>query len=208
MLGINFPAGASVQFLFLWHTSQDSIYFLTSFITSSHQKFLVTNSVIFYCSLYSPTSVLWCNQITSILNFLSHGTYTFLSLSIRPFSSLYSLSLNIFTPAHFIFSTTFITLSSFTSNFLISSSRSSSLIITSITYIALTSNHSFFTSTLFSLSLSMPICQSGHLLRLSAYPILLSGTCFRWKLNLNRYRAHHACLLFNFWLLMKYSRFL
>ena len=73
---------------------------------------------------------------------------------------------------------------------------------------ALTSNYSFFMSTLSSLSLSTPICQSSHLLRLSAHPILFPSICFRWKSNLNRYKAHCACLLFDFWLLMKYLRFL
>ena len=99
-------------------------------------------------------------------------------------------------------------ISFFVSNFLISSSRSIPSITTSIPYIALTSNHFFFTSTLSLLSLFMPIFQSGCLLRLSAHPILLPGICFRWKSNLDRYRAHCACLLFNFWLLIKYSRFL
>ena len=133
---------------------------------------------------------------------------TFPFLSIRPFSSLHSLSLNIFTPVCFISSIAFITLLSFVSNFLISSSRSTSSITTSVTCIALTFSHSFLTSTLSSLSLFIPICQSSHLLRLSAHPILLPGTCFRWKSNLDRYRAHCACLLFSFWLFMEYSRFL
>ena len=136
------------------------------------------------------------------------GTYTFLSLNISPSSSLHSLSLNIFTPTCFISSTTFITLSSLASDSLIFLIRSTPLITTSVVYIALTSNYSFFTNTLSSLSLSTPICQSGHLLRLLALPILLPGTCFNIKSNLDRYKTHCACLLFNFWLLMKYSRFL
>ena len=74
--------------------------------------------------------------------------------------------------------------------------------------ITLTSSHYFFTNTLSLLSLSIPIYQSGHLLRLSALSILLSNTCFSIKSNLDRYNAYFACLWFNFWLLMKYSRFL
>ena len=65
-----------------------------------------------------------------------------------------------------------------------------------------------FTSISFSLSFSTPTSQSGPLLRLSAFPILLPGTCFNPKLNLDRYRAYFTCLQFNFCTFMKYSRFL
>ena len=78
VFGMSFLAGASVQFLFLWHASHSFIYFFTSFVTPGHQKFLVTNSVVFYCPSYPPTSILWYSQITFALNFLSFGTYTFL----------------------------------------------------------------------------------------------------------------------------------
>ena len=86
--------------------------------------------------------------------------------------------------------------------------QSTSSIITSPICIALTSIHSFFTNTLSLLSLSVPTCQSGLWLKPCAFPMLLPGTCFRVKLNLDRYNAHLACRQFNFWLLMKYSRFL
>ena len=128
----------------------------------------MTNSVIFYCPLCSSTGISWCSWITSTLNFLSLGTYTFLSLSISPFSSLHSLFLSIFTLACYIFSTAFITSLSFAFDFLIFSNKSTSFIITSVTYIALTSNHSLFNNVLFSLSFSTPFYQFGCLLKLPA----------------------------------------
>ena len=70
-------------------------------------------------SSYSLTGILQYNQIISALNFLSFGIYTFLSLSISSSSSHHFLSLNIFTSAHFISSTAFTTLLSFTSDFLL-----------------------------------------------------------------------------------------
>jgi len=134
--------------------------------------------------------------------------YTFLSLSIRPFSSLYSLSLNIFTSVCFISSTVFITSLFFASDPLIFSNRSTSSIITSATCVALIFSYFFFNNVLSLLFLLTPFCQSGRLLRLLAFSILDPGTCLSMKSNLNRYKAHHACLQFNFWLLMKYSKFL
>ena len=98
--------------------------------------------------------------------------------------SFHSLFLNIFTLACFIFSIVFITLSSFASDPLIFSNRFTLFMITSITYIALTSSHFFFTNTLSLLSLSIFTCQSGHLLRLSAFHILLSETYLSMKSNL------------------------
>ena len=80
--GMSFPVGASVWFLFLWYISHSSMYFLTSLVTPGHQKFLVTNPVVFHCPLCPPTGMSWCSWITSALNFLSLGTYTFPSLSI------------------------------------------------------------------------------------------------------------------------------
>jgi len=56
--GINFPAGYSVQFLLRWQASYPSIYCFTSFVTPGHQKFLVTNSTVFYCPLCPPTGIL------------------------------------------------------------------------------------------------------------------------------------------------------
>ena len=194
VFGISFPAGASVWFLFLWYTLYPSTYFFTFFVTPGHQKFLVTNFVIFHCPLCPPTGMSWCNWITSALNFLFLGTYTFLSLNISPSSSLYSSSLSIFTPAHFISFTAFTTSSSFASDFFIFSNKSIPSMITSATYVALTSSHSFFINTLSLLSFSTPFCQSGHLLRLLAFPILDPGTCSSIKSNLDRYKAHCAYL--------------
>ena len=68
--------------------------------------------------------------------------------------------------------------------------------------------YSGFTNFWSSLSLSTPFCQSGLLLGLSTFPMLFPGTCFNPKLNYDRYRAHFACLQFNFWLVIKYWRFL
>ena len=190
VFGINFPASTSVQFLFLQQSLHIFIYFLTSFITPGYQKFLVTNSIVFHCPPCPLTSILQCSQITSAFSFSSLETYTFLSLNISLFSFHYFSSLNIFTLAHFISSIAFITLLSFASDFLIFSNKSISSITISTTCVTLISNHSFFTNTLFSLSFSISICQSGYLLRLSALPILLSGICLRIKSNLNRYKAH------------------
>ena len=106
--------GASVQFLFLWHVSYPFIYFFTFLVTSSHQKFLITSSVIFHYPSCSPTGILWYSWVTSALNFLSLGTYTFLFLNINLSTSLYSSSLSIFIPTCFISSTAFITSLSFT----------------------------------------------------------------------------------------------
>ena len=157
--GISFHA--SVQFLFLWHASHPSKYFLTSLVTPGHQKFLVTNSVIFHCPPCSPTSISQCSWITSALSFLSLRTYTFPSLNITLSSSYYSSSLSTFTPTCFISSTAFTTLSSFASDLFIFYIRFTPSIITSSTCIALTSIHSFFIHTLSLLSLSTPTCQSG-----------------------------------------------
>ena len=137
----------------------------------------------------------------SAFSLSSLGTYTFPSLYMIPSTSHYSLSLSIFTPACFISSTSFTTLLSFTLNCLTFSSRSTP----SVLY---TSSHSSLTNVSSLLSLSTPISQSGLLLRLSAFSILLSRTCLSIKSNLDRYRAHLACLLFNFCIFMKYSRFL
>ena len=50
--------------------------------------------------------------------------------------------------------------------------------------------------------------QSNLLLSLSTFPIFVPGTYFKVKLNLNRYKAQQACLQFNFYTFMKYSKFL
>ena len=111
-------------------------------------------------------------------------------------------------PACFIFSTAFITSSFLTSYFLTLSSKFTLFIMTSTTLILFTSNHFFFTSVCSLLSFFTPTSQSGLLLNPFALPILLPEICFNTKSNLDRYRAHRICLWFNFWLLMKYSRFL
>ena len=125
-----------------------------------------------------------------------------------PFTSLYSSSLSIFTSTCFISSTALTTSLSFTFEFLTFSNKSTPSTITSILSVFLTSSYSGFTNVSSLLSLSTPISQSGLLLKLSAFPILLPGICFNVKLNLNRYSAHLACFLFNFYAFMKYSRFL
>ena len=96
--GINFPAGCSVQFLLYWHVLYPSTYYFTSFITPGHQKFLVTNSIVFYCP---PTGVSWCSLIISTLNILSLGTYTFPSLYIMLSTSLH-LSTFLLLPTSFL----------------------------------------------------------------------------------------------------------
>jgi len=152
-LDINLSVGYFVWFLFLWQELYSSTYYFTFFITPCHQKFLVTNSTIFYCLPCSSTGILWCNLIISALDFLFLGIYI---LYIIPLISLYSLSLSIFTSAYFIFSTTLITLLSFTLDCLTFSNKSTPSMITFISFVLLTSNHSSFTSILFSLSLSSP----------------------------------------------------
>ena len=185
-----------------------SIYCFISFVTSGYQKFLVTNFTVFYCPLYLLTGVLWCNLIIFAFNFLSLDIYTFLFLYIMLSISLYSSSLSIFTPAYFISSTTWITSLFLTFDCLTFSSKSTLYMITSTPSVLLTFNYSSLTSISSLLSLSTPISQSGLLLKLSTFPILLPGTCLSIKSNLDRYRAYLACLLFNFYVFMKYSRFL
>ena len=153
-LGINLPASYSIQFLFLWQKSHPFIYLFISFVTSGHKKFLVTSSTIFHCPLCSSTSILWYNLIISALNISFLDTYTFPSLYITLSTSLYSLSLNIFTSAHFISSTTFTTSLSFTFDHLTFSSRSTPSTITSTFSVFLTSSHSGFTNVSFLLFFS------------------------------------------------------
>ena len=125
-----------------------------------------------------------------------------------PSTSLYSLSLSIFTSAHFISSTILITLSSLTFDCFTFSSKSTPFTITSTFSVFLTSNYSGFTNVLSLLSFFTPISQSSLLLKLSAFPILLSGTYFSIELNLDKYKAHLACFLLNFCTFIKYLRFL
>ena len=179
-------AGACVQFLFHWYISHSSTYHFTFLLTSGHQKFLVTNSVIFHCPLCPPTSMSWYNLTISALNFLSLSMYTFSFFNINPLCSLHFLSLKTFTPAHFISSTALMILSSFALLFLILSRMSISSITIVDTCTTLASNYSFFTSICSSLSLFTPTSQSGLLLRPSVFPILLSVTCFKTKSNLDK----------------------
>jgi len=172
-----------------------------------YQKFPVTNYVVFYCFLYLFTSVLWCSWIIFVFNLLFLRTYTFLFFNITSFSSYHSLFLNTFNPVCFISSIAFITLLSFAFDFFIFSIKSTSLIITSSIYITLISIYSFFINTLSLLFLFTFTCQFGFWLKLFTLFILLPDTCFKRKSNLDRYKAY-AYLWFNFWLFIKYSRFL
>ena len=114
-------------------------------------------------------------------------------------TSLHFSSLSIFTLAYFISSTTFTTSLFFILDCLTFLSRFVPSMIISTTSIFLTFSHSGFTNISFSLSFSTPISQSGLLLRLSTLSILLLGTCFNVKSNLDRYNAYFAYLQFNFY---------
>ena len=98
------------------------------------------------------------------------------------------------------------TSSSLASDFLIFSKISTPSTITSPAHILLI--HSGFRSILSSLSPFTPFSRLLLLLNPSAFPILLPGMYLSTKSNLDKYRAHHACLRFRFWLLIKYSKFL
>ena len=124
------------------------------------------------------------------------------------FTSLYSLSHNIFTPAHFISSTALTTSLSFTFDCFTFSSKSTLSTITFTFSVFLISNYTSFTNISSSLSLSTSISQSGLLFKLFTFSILLSRTYFNVKLNLDRYNIYLACLLFNFCTFIKYLRFL
>jgi len=123
-------------------------------------------------------------------------------------TSLYSLSLNILTPACFISSTTLTTLLSLTFDCLTCSNKSTPSTIIFTVSVLFISSYSSFTNVSFLLSFSTPIFQSSLLLKLSVFPILLPRMCFNVKSNLDRYNAYLACLQFNFCIFIKYSRFL
>ena len=184
------------------------IYCFTSLVTSGHQKLWVTNSTIFHCPPYPSTGISWCSLMISTLNLLSLGIYIFSFLYMMPSTSFHFLSLNIFTLTHFISLTTFTILLSFTFDYFTFSNKSTSSIIISIFSILLTSSYSSFTNILFSLFLSIFTSQSGLLLRLSVFLILLPRIYFNIKSNLDRYNTHFTCLQFNFYAFIKYSRFL
>ena len=179
-------AGACIQFLFHWHALYPSTYCFTSLLTFGHQKFLIINSIVFYCPPCPPTDISWYNLITSVLNFLSLDMYTFSSFSINPSCSHHSSSLRTFTSALFISSTNLTTSLSFVLLFLILSRISTLSITTSDTSVALIFNYSFFTNVCSLLSLFTPTSQSNLLLNPSAFPILLPGTCFKIKSNLDK----------------------
>ena len=164
--------------------------------------FLAINSAVFHLPPCPSTGVLWCKHIISPLSSPS-GMYIFPSFITILFSIFHSSFFSVFIPALFSFSTTFTTFSSPSYAFLILSFRSSSSTIVSTPLI-----YSGFISFWSSLSFSTPSYQSGLLLSLSAFPMLFPGTCFNVKLNCDRYRAYLTCLQFNFWLVIKYWRFL
>ena len=58
------------------------------------------------------------------------------------------------------------------------------------------------------MSFSTFIFQSSYLLSPSIFLIFVSGTYSKIKSNLDKYSAYLACLLFNFFTFMKYSKFL
>ena len=86
----------------------------------------MTSSTVFHYPLYPAISVLWWSWMISNLNSLFFRTYIFSSFNTNLSSICYSLFLNTLTPVFFISSTTFTTLLSFASNFLIFSIISSS----------------------------------------------------------------------------------
>ena len=118
-------------------------------------------------------------------------------------SIIYFSSLNIFIPTFFSSSTTLITLLSPFCVFLILSLRLLSSTNVSVLFI-----YSGFINIWFLLFFSASSCQSGLLLNLSIFFILFSRICFKVKLNHDRYNVYLACLWFNFWLVIKYYRFL
>jgi len=113
----------------------------------------MTNFTVFHCPLCFLTDMLWCSLMIFILNLSPLGTYTFLFLYIIPSTSIYSLSLNIFTSVYFVSLTTFTTLLSITFNYFISSNKSTLSMIIFIFFVLFTSSHSNFINILFSLFL-------------------------------------------------------
>ena len=172
------------------------------YIFPSPLLLLVTNSTVFHLPPCSPTRVLQCNYIISLLSFPS-VMYILSSFVTIPSSISHSSSFSVFIPTLFSFSTAFTTLLSSSYALLILFFRSPSSIIVLAPLI-----YSGFISFWSLLSFSTPSCQLGLLLSLSVFFMLFPGTCFNVKLNRDRYKAHLACLQFNFWLVIKYWRFL
>ena len=142
----------------------------------------------------------------STLNFSSFSTYILFFFSTNSLSICYSTPLTTFTPAFFIFFTTLITsLFLLLAFFIFSTISISSPPITTSCKLC---NQQSLINTWFLLFFSIPTFQSGHLLSLSTFPIFVPNIYFKVKSNLDRYNAHWACLQFNFYTFMKYSKFL
>ena len=133
----------------------------------------------------------------SALSSLSLSTYTFSFFNTKSSSICHSFPCSSLTFTFFISSTTLITSSSLLLAFFIFSN-------------ILTSSPSIITSCKLpiQLSLSTPTFQSSLLFSPSVFPIFTSGTYFKVKLNLDKYKVYQACLRFNFCTFMKYSKFL
>ena len=163
---------------------------------------VISGNQFCHLPLCSPTGVSWCNCIISPLSSPS-GMYIFSSFITISSSISYSSSFNVFIPVFFISSTAFTTFSFPSYALLILSFKFPFSIIVSAPL-----THSSFINFWSLLSFSTPSCQSGLLFNLSTFSMLFPGTCFDEKLNCDRYRAYLACLQFNFWLVIKYWRFL
>ena len=196
--GISLPTGTSAWFLFLWQVLYPFPHLLL---------LLATSFVVFHLPLCLATALSWWRHIIPIFNSL-FSIYILPSLHIIPSSINHSFSFRDFTFAFFSSSTAFTTFTSFSCVFWILFLRSPSLTKTFSILLVFSLSYSGFTNTWFLLLFSTPTSQSGCLLSLSAFPILFPIMCFNTKLNLDRYNIHQACLQFNFWLLIKYCRFL
>ena len=120
-----------------------------------------------------------CNQIISTLNSSFFSTYIFSFFNTKSPSICHSSPLNTVTPAFFIFSTTLTTSLFFSlAIFIFSISTSSPFITTS----AKLQIHCSLINVLFSLFFSTPNFQSSLLLSLSAFPIFVSDTCFKFSI--------------------------
>ena len=162
----------------------------------------MTNSIVFYLSLYSFIGILWYRYTTFLLRSPS-GTYIHFSFITTLSSINYFSSWRLFIPILFSSSTTFTTFLFPSYAFLILSLRfpSSTSISTSLI-------HSSLINILSLLSFSTPFCQSALWLSPLALSMLFLGMCFKVKLKHDKYKVYQTCLWFNFWLIMKYWRFL
>ena len=118
-------------------------------------------------------------------------------------STIYFLSLSIFISVFFSSSTSFTIFLFLSCAFLIFFLSSFFSINISVLFI-----YSSLISIWSWLLFSILFCQSCLLLNPSTFPILFSGMCLRIKSNHNRYNIHLGYLLFCFWLIIKYWRFL